>query len=71
MKVSGNNSELYRFHLRKNHNLDKHIEETISETFDGTYFPKREENFLLKSVRDLVDLQVRPKRAIERSDDIQ
>ena len=56
VKVSENNSELYRFHLRKTHNLD--IEETISETFNGKYFPQsgqRRHSFLLKSVSDVDD----------------
>ena len=70
VKVSENNSEFYRFHLRKTHNLDKHIEETISETFDGKYFPQSGDIFLLKRVRDVVDSD-RPNRSIEMiSDDI-
>ena len=37
VKVSENNSELYKFPLRKTHNFEKHIDETISETIDERY----------------------------------
>lgn len=69
VKVSENNSESYRLHLRKNHNFDKHIEETISQTFDGKYFLQSGDIFYWKTFEMYAVDSDRPKRAIEISND--